>query len=264
MMAWKMILSRVAMLLLSLVIMGAGTIEANQKASTKTSKKIVAKRAAAKKSGRKRVVAKRAVAKNVTTPQKRVQIRPSAVVGELEDDSEPMADDDESVSVDQGSTVLLKNSKRSRGSKGKSKKQSEIDKENKNIKKREEMQKKINEGFSKAEDFHKLWYNLTSEKIKISLKNLTKFCKVACTKKQCMNDKVANNCHLMCPESTTKQCPDPLKRKGEEGEEVPLNMEEKKDDDPFPGDEADSDPDIAEDITESIDEGDKDIMDREG
>jgi len=72
--------------------------------------------------------------------------------------------------------------------------------------------KELKAAFCEAEEFHKTWFNLPFPKIKASHEKLVKLCKSACTKSQCADDKVANNCHLMCPESTTKNCPDPLKQ----------------------------------------------------
>lgn len=72
--------------------------------------------------------------------------------------------------------------------------------------------KELKNSFSEAEEFHKTWFNMPFPKIKASLEKLTNFCKGACTKGQCGDEEVANNCHLMCPESTTKNCADPLKQ----------------------------------------------------
>jgi hypothetical protein len=71
---------------------------------------------------------------------------------------------------------------------------------------------KLLEGFARAEDFHKVWFHLPTTKVKSSLEKLTRFCKIACTSNQCADDEIANNCHLICPESTTQNCPDPLKK----------------------------------------------------
>jgi len=72
--------------------------------------------------------------------------------------------------------------------------------------------KELKAAFCEAEEFHKTWFNMPFPKIKASHEKLTKLCKSACTKSQCADEKMANNCHLMCPESTTKNCPDPLKQ----------------------------------------------------
>ncbi len=86
--------------------------------------------------------------------------------------------------------------------------------------------KKIKEDFSKAEEFHKDWFNMPFPKIKASLENLIKLCKGACTKSQCMDKTVGNNCHLMCPKSTTKECADPLQEPTIEMEEATLSEDD--------------------------------------
>ena len=70
------------------------------------------------------------------------------------------------------------------------------------------------------------WHNLPTTRITTSHENLIKFCKVACIKKHCLDREVADKCHLMCPEETTRQCPDPLKEACQDvdGEEVTLEM----------------------------------------
>ena len=63
--------------------------------------------------------------------------------------------------------------------------------------------------FKELEQFHHNWFNLPPNRVKKSLESAIKFCKVACTKDQCSADTtVSNNCHLMCPTSTLKNCPD--------------------------------------------------------
>jgi hypothetical protein len=79
------------------------------------------------------------------------------------------------------------------------------------IKKINKTRAKLLEGFQHAHQFHIGWFNLPSTKIKSSHENLIKFCKIACTKKHCADTEVADKCHLMCPDFTTKQCPDPLR-----------------------------------------------------
>lgn len=86
-----------------------------------------------------------------------------------------------------------------------------LDKDKAKVKKTNKTREKLLEGFQHAHQFHISWFNLPSTKIKSSHENLIKFCKVACTKKNCADTEVADKCHLMCPSFTTKQCPDPLK-----------------------------------------------------
>jgi hypothetical protein len=62
--------------------------------------------------------------------------------------------------------------------------------------------------FKELEQFHHNWFNLPPNRVKKSLENAIKFCKTACTKEQCSDAAVSNNCHLMCPTSTLKNCPD--------------------------------------------------------
>lgn len=81
-------------------------------------------------------------------------------------------------------------------------------------KKQDKKRAKIMEGFAKAEEFHKSWFNAPPDKVKASCEKLTKFCKVACTRAQCADAEVANHCHLMCPKSTIRDCPDPLHQGG--------------------------------------------------
>lgn len=84
---------------------------------------------------------------------------------------------------------------------------------------------------------------------------------MACTKKQCIDREVADKCHLMCPDSTTKQCPDPLKECGHDAdrEEVPLGVDEASGDLPYPTDDPDSSK-----VISPIDQAEKNIADGEG
>jgi outer membrane biosynthesis protein TonB len=180
----------------------------------------------------------------------------SPIVGELDDtDTTPMEDGDEiEDDEDDASSSKFKNSKNTNN----------IDKENDKIKKRDKNLEKLLQGFREAEDFHKKWYNLPLPKIKTSLEKLTKFCKVACTKKQCLNEDVGHNCHLMCPESTIKQCPDPLKQGGEEADtqEVTIGNDESSGDPLSTDDSKIADPTSA--TASGIEQADRNIPDGEG
>lgn len=241
MQAWKMLLSRLFVVLLPVMIIEMRDAEAAQKA---------------KKS------APKAAPKTVS----------SAIIGESDDsDTVPMDEDNDDIAADEVAPAAVKSKealkgkdKKSKGNKEKDNK--EGDKENAKTKKRDKEREKLREGFRQAEDFHNTWYNLPGPKIKTSLEKLTKFCKFACTKSQCMNEEVANNCHLMCPESTTKHCPDPLKQSGDEDlatEEVMVSDTSSNDPAAFIDDsamQASASPPMAD----SIDQGDSELMNGEG
>lgn len=179
----------------------------------------------------------------------------SPIVGELDDsDTTPMEDGDEI--VDDEDDDAPSKSKNSRNA-------NNLDKENEKIKKRDKNLEKLLQGFREAEDFHKKWYNLPLPKLKTSLEKLTKFCKVACTKKQCLNEDVGHNCHLMCPDLTTKQCPDPLKQAGEEADtqEVTIGNDEASGD-PLADNSKIADPTST--TASGIEQADKNIPDGEG
>jgi len=171
-----------------------------------------------------------------------------AIVGEV-DDGLPSDENDEGMGVQESSDVPI-NSQRSK-LKNKEKKT----KAPSQLKKRDKRREKLMEGFAMAEDFHKAWYHLPIAKVKSSLEKLTGFCRVACTRSQCADEEIANNCHLICPKPTTKQCPDPLQKASIEdiGDEdvVPLG-----EDPPF----VDS---ISPSITTSLNRSDKTIEDGE-
>lgn len=69
---------------------------------------------------------------------------------------------------------------------------------------------KLLQVFHRAGEFHNEWFHLEPENIKTSLEKLRKFCRLACTAKQCRDEEIANHCHLICPNTTTRACPDPL------------------------------------------------------
>jgi len=83
------------------------------------------------------------------------------------------------------------------------------------------------EGFKQAEEFHKKWHHLSKKAINTSHDKLTKFCKTACTPKNCKDAEIADNCHLICPDATKKNCPDPLEGRVpmHEEEEGPVNRD---------------------------------------
>jgi hypothetical protein len=121
--------------------------------------------------------------------------------------------------------------------------------------------KKIKEDFSKAEEFHKDWFNMPFPKIKASLENLIKLCKGACTKSQCMDKTVGNNCHLMCPKSTIKECADPLQEPTIETEEATLN----EDDEPSTDEMGPlNNPEVSPAITSSIQQADSILKEGNG
>jgi hypothetical protein len=217
--AWNTLLSHLSIALLSLMLLSSGSSEAApklQKASPKS--------------------------------------QPSSIVGEIEG----MEDGDSALGQDEVRTTQPK-------SKGKAKKTKSVralEKEKlENIKRAKEQEKekkkeeRILTGFEKAEKFHNEWFHLSPVQLKKAAENLTKFCTVACTKKQCANLDIANNCHLMCPESTRKNCSDPLKQGGcgTETAEVPIGNEDKGDDDPFLKHEAEAKKSPKDDAEKDVD-----------
>lgn len=188
MVTWKILLSRLLVLLLPIMMTMIGESAAASKVPVKAPK-----------------------------ISKETKANSTAIVGES-DDGEGAASEDEGDDGAADEEQAPPKSKESSNAKGmKSKKGSKSNKDKAKDKKREKKRQKLLEGFRQAEDFHNSWYNLPHAKIKTSLDKLTKFCKVACTKSECMDKEVANNCHLICPTSTIKQCPDPLKEGGDEG-----------------------------------------------
>lgn len=176
----------------------------------------------------------------------------SAIMGEV-DDSDTI---DEDIDMDEDSgNIAADESLPAKTKANKSKKN----------KKRDRKREKLMEGFSKAEDFHNMWFHLSSPKIKISLEKLTKFCKIACTARQCADEEIAHNCHLICPATTTKKCPDPLKKAGAENSEVAEETVEMEDmAAPLLPALPPTHPHISSDLTDSIHEGDSMLAGDEG
>lgn len=190
---------------------------------------------------------------SASLPKKAVSVKPSAIVGELDE----MDGGDASLGPDE---VRLTQSSQKMGGKVKKsaraleREKLERIKQEQEREKEKKKQEKILIGFEKAEKFHHDWFHFSPAQIKKSAENLTKFCTAACTKKQCMNLDIANNCHLMCPKSTREYCPDPLKRSiSASSDEVVIGNEEKGVKDPLLQYEA-----------RLSKEGNKPDMDREG
>lgn len=178
--AWKIFLSHLLIILLPIMILDLGGAEAAKKAAKRT-----------------------------------VKQEDSPIIGEL-DESDVIppdeGDDETSAGGEEGAAPQSTETSKTKEKNSKNKAKNGKEKVKKGDKKAAQKRKRIREGFSQAEDFHKTWYNLPLAQIKASLASLTNFCKVTCTKKQCMDEEVANNCHLVCPEITTSQCADPLKQ----------------------------------------------------
>lgn len=234
--AWKIFLRHLLTILLPIMILDLGGAEAAKKA---------------KKSA--------------------VKQEDSPIIGELdESDAIPLDESDNETATGEEEGAALKPNETSKTKVKTSKNKGKNGKEKVKIKikdkKAEQERKRIMEGFSQAEDFHKMWYNLPPAKIKASLASLTNFCKVTCTKKQCMDEEVANNCHLVCPETTTRQCADPLKQ---------ATPEETDTDEVVQGDDiATDEPDLADEsdvqgsdspaLASSLEQTDAALMEEEG
>jgi len=187
------------------------------------------------------------------------QLQGSAIMAELDEgDAIPMDEGNEDAggeAVEEADAVLAVEAEETPKSENKLKKNAKKGRKNK---KRDKKREKLMEGFSKAEDFHKMWFHLHHTKIKTSLEKLTKFCKIACTASQCKDEEVANNCHLICPSGTRKKCPDPLKKPSEETDEA-----EGADSDTPPV-LSQLNPHISSDVTDSINQGENLLMEEEG
>ena len=201
------------------------------------------------------------------------QLQGSAIMEELDDeDAIPIDEGSEDEDVEDTQAVAASPQKVEEEPnlrKNKLKNNSKKEKKEKKNKKRDKKREKLMEGFGKAEDFHKMWFNLSSTKIKTSLEKLTKFCKIACTASQCADEEIANNCHLICPEATTKKCPDPLKKskaKDSEEEEETEETEEAEGAAPMDDDAslASSQPYVSSDVADSINQGERILMEDEG
>lgn len=177
--------------------------------------------------------------------------KPQTIVGEMEDtDTAPIEEEEISSDETGAASVKMKNTYEEN---------TEETKHNKLDKKK----KKIREGFRQAHKFHETWHHLPPAKVKCSLENLINFCKVACIKKHCMDKKIADQCHLMCPESTTKQCPDPLNDSNHniDGEEVAMESQDNTNDVPFPANRATKEDPISSGVSASIAQAEKNIAD---
>jgi hypothetical protein len=131
-------------------------------------------------------------------------------------------------------------------------------------KKRNKKREKLMEGFNKAEEFHKMWFHLPSTKIKTSLVKLTKFCKLACTASQCKDEEVANNCHLICPRETRKNCPDPLEKRSAKELDEPEDVEGGENPDSMaPSMPSHSQSGVSPDLMDSINQGENTLMESE-
>ncbi len=178
----------------------------------------------------------------------------SAIMGEVDDSDTISIDEDIDMDEDSGN-IAADESPPAKTKANKSKKN----------KKRNKKREKLMEGFSKAEDFHKMWFHLSSPKIKVSLEKLTKFCKIACTASQCADEEIAHNCHLICPATTTKKCPDPLKKAGAENSDAAEETGETEDmTAPAPPAAHPLHPHISSDLMDSIHEGDSMLAGGEG
>lgn len=176
-----------------------------------------------------------------------------------EDDPE-LDEDDEEMASDEDEFPPVRSQLHSQSDSKKKKTKAEIAKEQKAKKKRA----KLLEGFRQGEEFHKKWFHLPSGKICTSLDKLKKFCKAACTKKHCMDEQVANNCHLICPDSTTKQCADPLKQVDPDTEEVTMGNEEAASDVPQPIEDFKPKNSLSSSVKSSLDEAEKMLKASEG
>lgn len=216
MQAWKLLLCRLSVSLLSIIVLSMGNAQAGQQVKN-NDVKIQPK--------------SKLQQKPKTKPKPQPQLKPkpqaSPIIGEM-DDTDTMPIEDEEASPDEQDVASPK-SKNTKGI-------SATDQENATNKKRDKKKEQILEGFKQAQQFHMTWHNLPTTRITTSHENLIKFCKVACIKKHCLDREVADKCHLMCPEETTRQCPDPLKEACQDvdGEEVTIGNDEASGDVLFP------------------------------
>lgn len=174
---WKLFHGRLSILLLAIAVIGSGVIQAAPQAKKGTVKR-----------------------------------ENSPIVGELDENEALPPPENDDMSADEVTVTSINPPENQKNTGDGLKNKGKTRKDQLKEKKAEEKRKILMEGFKKAEDFHKTWYNLPVAQIKTSLEKLTMFCKSTCTKSQCRDEEVANHCHLMCPDSTTKLCPDPLKQ----------------------------------------------------
>lgn len=189
-----------------------------------------------------------------------VQLQGSAIMSEV-DDGDTISIDEVNEDAEAEASPPEEAAETSKSKGNKSKDNAKKGKKEKRNKKRDKKREKLMEGFSKAEDFHKMWFHLPSTKIKTSLDKLTKFCKIACTASQCKDEEVANNCHLICPHGTIKKCPDPLKKPGAEDSDEGEEAEDTAEDSPQ---SSQSQSMVSSDVTDSINQGDSVLMEAEG
>jgi hypothetical protein len=234
MQAWKLLLCRILVSLVSIIVLNLADAEAGQQIKNNSGK---------------------LQPKSKLPPKTKINTQASPIIGELEDTDTMPIEDDESTSDEEDEAPNPKNSKVT----------PQLDKENRKNKKRDIKKEKILEGFKQAQQFHMSWHNLPSTKIKTSHENLVKFCKVACTKKHCLDKQVADKCHLMCPEETTGQCPDPIKEAQDiDGEEVTIGNDDSVEDYSLPTDGAINENNRASSKTSLIEQAERNIEDSDG
>jgi hypothetical protein len=187
MQALRLVLCRLSMALAIILVLGLGITNAAPLTKDAKSKTVNIANAPTKDAKSKTV--------NLSKPLPKTKKNLQAIVGETEE-NDALPIDEVELKPDYEEPVLV----RSENADG-----SPLNK------RRDQKTEKILEGFRQAHKFHETWHHLPPTKVKSSHENLIKFCKVACVKKNCMDRKIADKCHLMCPESTTKQCRDPLR-----------------------------------------------------
>ena len=192
-----------------------------------------------------------------SSPKPPLKKKENPIMGE--DDPE-LDDDDEEMASDEDEVPPVRSQPQTQSDSKKKKTKAEVAKEQKAKIKRA----KLLEGFRQGEEFHKKWFHLPSGKICSSLDKLKKFCKAACTKKHCLDEQVANNCHLICPDSTTKQCADPLKKTDPDAEEVTMGSEEPVSDVPQPIEDFKPKNSLSTSVKSSLDEAEKMLKASEG
>lgn len=194
-----------------------------------------------------------------------VQLQGSAIMDEDDGDTisiDEANDDEDDGGADVAEAPVAEVTKEPKPKENKLKNNSKKGIKDKKPKKRDKKREKLMEGFNKAEEFHKMWFHLSSPKIKTSLDKLTKFCKIACTASQCKDEEVANNCHLICPRATIKNCPDPLKNRSNKD---PEEIEETEDPDSMaPVMPSQSQSGVSPDVMDSINQGESVLTESEG
>ena len=194
-----------------------------------------------------------------------VQLQGSAIMSEDDGDTisiDEVNDDEdgEGADVEEAPAAEVPQAPKSKENKLKNNSKKGI--KDKKPKKRDKKREKLMEGFNKAEEFHKMWFHLPSPKIKTSLDKLTKFCKIACTASQCKDEEVANNCHLICPRGTIKNCPDPLKNRNDKDSDETEEGEDPDSMAPVMPSQAQSG--VSPDLMDSINQGEGILTESEG